>query len=385
MNKTTITVAVATAMVAAMAAVTTAYGDHVDNHIWLETADGRFIPYSDKSIEQQRNILNENHACYALDNVSVEQITDHFKLITEEIGEDSEDKFEIINNVYTTKSFGGCGNVADEINTANTLGIPFKYYHECLCAYWYSATIKDEYTYTVTDLPDRRDLPTNYEQQVKTAIQAGLDLWGDVNDIEFRYIDSRLQADIVIQQDIPLPQRGDSYTLANGDLDCLIDDRQCTIQLFTDLNLDGKQTLQDPDDIIEIIAHEVGHNFGLPHNIEHDNIMAPGIQDDDTRTYYETRNIIVPGTEVEHTHDGESDNTGITIGDIINNMTNNTNNTDTDDIPTDIDGIMRHETYIEFTEFIRTILLNTPDDERYELYFDITTSFFEPLIKVIFP
>ena len=285
-----------------------AYADHIDNRIWIETADGKFIT----STEAVTNAYETTHrdiddACYLYPENGAEnrQRNEYVTRLNNELGDGWNKVQETINNVPMIKPFTGCGENSTEREMASRLDIDFTYYHECLCSYWYANQIKDRYTYTVTDLPDQRYVTNSYKQDVLNSIQAGLDIWGDINDIEFTYTNSLLRADILIQQEIPLPQRGDSYTLANGDLGCLVGNEQCTIQLFTDLNLRGEQTLMEPDQIIETIAHELGHNFGLPHNIDHDGVLS-ALQDDSVRTYYEVYGINVPRTVEQHPHDQET-------------------------------------------------------------------------------
>lgn len=68
---------------------------------------------------------------------------------------------------------------------------------------------------------------------------------------------------------------------------------QCTIQLFTDANVDNKQTLVNSKSIEHTIAHEFGHLIGLPHHIDEGHIMNT-VHAINTRTYYEVENINVP-------------------------------------------------------------------------------------------
>ena len=287
------------------------YADHVDNHIWIETADGKFTP-STQAVTDAYETTHRgiDSACYLgnTDNIGRQQRNEYVTRLNNELGDGWDKVTETINNMRMVKPFTGCGEPATERSMANRLDIDFTYYHECLCGYWYANQVEDEYTYTITDLPDHRYVTDSYKREVLRAIQAGLDMWGDINDIEFTYTNSLLRADIVVQQEIPLPQRGDSYTLANGDLGCLVGNEQCTIQLFTDLNLRGEQTLMEPDQITDTIAHELGHNFGMPHNIDHDGVLS-SLQDDRIRTYYEVYGINVPRIVEQHTHDTEPQTT----------------------------------------------------------------------------
>ena len=285
-----------------------AYADHIDNRIWIETADGKFITSTEAVTDAYETTHRDvDDACYLYPENGSEnrQRSEYVTRLNNELGDGWSRVNEVINNVPMVKPFTGCGETSTEREMASRLDIDFTYYHECLCSYWYANQIKDRYTYTVTDLPDQRYVTNSYKQDVLNSIQAGLDIWGDINDIEFTYTNSLLRADILIQQEIPLPQRGDSYTLANGDLGCLVGNEQCTIQLFTDLNLRGEQTLMEPDQIIETIAHELGHNFGLPHNIDHDGVLS-SLQEDNVRTYYEVYGITVPRTAEQHIHDQET-------------------------------------------------------------------------------
>ena len=292
----------------AIGAVGGAYADHVDNHIWIETADGKFITSTQAVTDAYETThRNVDSACYLYptsDRTEHRQRGEYVTRLNNEVGDGWNKVTETINNVRMVKPFTGCGEPTTERSMASRLDIDFTYYHECLCGYWYANQLQDEYTYTVTDLPDRRHVTDSYKREVLGAIQAGLDMWGDINDIEFTYTNSLLRADILIQQEIHREQWGDRYTLANGDLGCLVGNEQCTIQLFTDLNLKGEQTLIEPDQITETIAHELGHNFGLPHNIDHDGVLS-SLQDDSIRTYYEIYGINVPGITERHTQDSK--------------------------------------------------------------------------------
>lgn len=165
------------------------------------------------------------------------------------------------------------------------------------------------------------------------------------------------------------------------------------------LELDGIQTLMEPDEIIETIAHELGHNFGLPHNIEHDSIMST-IQDSDVRTYYEVHGLNVPEEIEEHTHDNNIEDTEEMgneeiaekvakevieeIGekelcemvyddaDICDILYPDDELIDVDEIPTDIDEIIKHPTVTEFIEFMQAVTDNMTRFNGLMLWLDIT-------------
>ena len=124
-----------------------------------------------------------------------------------------------------------------------------------------------------------------------------------------------------------------------------------------------------PEEIEDVIAHELGHNFGLPHNIEHDNIMATGIQDDSVRTYYETRGINVPGTE--HSHEEEETNTPTTT---INYEDNTQAWT--------ADNILEHKAVIETIKVIEAILLEIPLEDRIPTWVAISSDIFSELLQL---
>jgi hypothetical protein len=378
--------------------IANAYADHVDNNIWIETADNNFITMNPTAGIHLYEIFEEGNTCSILNPEGIAKSLARHEAtgaqlifdLTSDLTQDLEfENFrKDINNVAMIQQYAGCGNERDEravLNAIDTENIAtndvHKWHHECLCGYWYSNTIKDEYTFTITELSDRRELPTNYEREVREAIQAGLDLWGDANDITFTYTDSRLRVDIVIQQDIHRAQYDDVYTIANGDLACLLEDRQCTIQLFTDLNLDGHQTLLTPEEIEETIAHELGHNFGLPHNIEHDNIMA-SLQDEYIRTYYEARGIKVPGAIVEHTHEDEDEIETTTSNDSEDDT--QTKSYEDDSQIWTVDNFVEHKAAVELFEVLEAILLDTPVEERFSTLIEMSDNILNELWDTIF-
>ena len=135
---------------------------------------------------------------------------------------------------------------------------------ECLCEYWNTNTIKHEYTYTITDLPPDRETPENYQGIVAAGVKAGFDRWGDINDITFTYTDSKIKADITIQQQVG-NGRGE---YGNAKVGCLFESTQCTIQLFTawDKPFSNTENLLNKHAIEYVTAHEFGHLIGLPHH-----------------------------------------------------------------------------------------------------------------------
>ena len=376
-NKLTTMILIAVALVPVM----TAYADHVDNHIWLETAEGSFITATETALDKIDNVSSGSK----YDKEYGDRCDAYVTIIFSANIADSkhprswaEPETMTINKAETiNQRKGECGNKNNEEaylrslmnleyfqdNPRTAYGeilsieslegeIPFKKHHECLCGYWYSNTIQDEYTYTIIDLPRDREIPPNYKQIVSTGIQAGFDRWADINDINFRYTDSRLQADIVIQQQI-----GNGRAYGNANLGCLFDEEQCTIQLFTDVNVGNRQTLTNTQSIEWTVAHEFGHLIGLPHHIEPDHIMNT-VHANDVRDYYEVRNINVPRM-TEPTYEQrllENDNDYLDYANYI---------------PTDIDGIMKHSAVTEFVEFMKAVLYNMTESDRALLWLDM--------------
>ena len=270
--------------------VITAYGDHIDNNIWIETAEGKYVTVTDSVVDSANGVLHANifkllesdDACYAWDvypdfrnRFFRETVTDREFFVN--VGDEINGR-EFLKSNLGTKSFD-CDSKASEQESL---------YHECLCGFWHTNVVKDKYTYTILPLPDYRPLPTGYEAMVKLGVQDGLNQWGDINNITFRYTDSRLGANILVQQQI-----GDATQYGNAAIGCLFDKNQCTIQLFTDMNVDREQTLVNRESIEFTIAHEFGHLIGLPHHIDPGNVMRT-IHANDVRTYYEVGNINVP-------------------------------------------------------------------------------------------
>lgn len=211
-------------------------------------------------------------------------------------------------------------------------------HHEQVCGYWYSNVVKDEYTYTIVDLPRDREIPSDYEGVVRAGVAAGLNAWAKINDMNFTYTDSRLHADIIIQQQI-----GNGRMYGNAEIGCLFDNEQCTMQLFTDINVRDQQTLVNRHSIAWTVAHEFGHMIGLPHHIDPDHIMNT-VHSNDVRTYYEARNInVVQAPEPTYEqrllgYEGEG--------------------TFTPDY-SDAGQLLEHATTIEFIAFVKEIAANT--------------------------
>lgn len=267
----------------------TAYADHVDNHIWIETAEGGFVMASNSVQSQIDKAYRAWYGSGSLTYVQACGIPDI------SLSWHKPESLYINNILMIDQRKGDCGNKLEEENYFETIGNNLekteeqhKKYHECMCGYMYENTVNGTYTYTIVDLPRDRELPPDYKDIVVAGVQAGFDVWGNINDIDFEYTTSRLDADIIIQQQI-----GDATAFGNTDIGCLFDHAQCTIQLFSDLNVHDQQTLVNAKSIQWTIAHEFGHLIGLPHHIEPDHVMNT-VFDEDVRTYYEARNINVP-------------------------------------------------------------------------------------------
>ena len=300
-----LTIAVVTGL--ALFSITVAHADHVDNHIWIETAEGIFVPYN----ESLESIYNpETIDLNSINNIFIHK--DEYKTglradgeyrksyeytYNGNIGAYDLDKPEqtTINGVTMFENSYGCGDMAKEkeyleANQASGISMTLQKYHEHVCGYWYHSALEDSYTYTIIDLPEHTKTPIGYNDIVSTGIEAGLNSWGAINDVEFTYTDSRLKADIIIQQ-------GENIgTLGNAEVDCLFRNNQCTIQLFTKQNsrYSSESRYINEDGIEWVISHEFGHLVGLPHHIDPNNIMHTPAEVATDRTYFEIHGINIP-------------------------------------------------------------------------------------------
>lgn len=328
----------------------TAYGDHVDRHIWIETAEDTYVKDSESIQTDKITYDGPTHFFYNRNYCGIRI---------------AEPQQTLINGAIMLDQRYGCGNTTTEKEYYSSSRIgrsSEEKHHNCTCGYWYHNVVKNEYTYAIIDLPRDRVTPTSYKEIVRAGVDAGLDRWGDINNIGFRYTDSRLDADIIIQQQI-----GNGRTYGNAEIGCLFENQQCTIQLFTDMNVNKQQTLVNKNSIEWTVAHEFGHLIGLPHHIEPDNIMNT-IQDSDIRTYYETHNINVPNM-IEPTYEQR----------LLGHEGNQTNTTDNS-----ISKITEHEKFTEFIEYISQVIRNTPKDDRLGLWWDISSEISDKIWNVIF-
>ena len=374
--------------------VTSVHADHIDKHVWIETAEGKFVFATEAGLNTKNKGAHDSicsaQTQYTYTYTSVYRDANW----VEHKGDTKEGQKEYspwtrtqtneINGIEMINQNNGCGdeenylknieeymhnnareitNYADDVQITS---IEHRHdrHHECICEYWYTTALKDEYTYTVLDIPRDRELPPNYTEKILTGTKAGFDRWGDLNDIDFRYTDSRLEANIIIQ-----PQIGDGKQYGNVVIGCLFENNQCTIQLFPDANVGNQQTLVNSLSIEWTIAHEFGHLIGLPHHIDPNNIMNT-IHAKDVRTYYEVGGINVPDM-VEPTYEQR----------LLENENNNTYTTGN----INIDEIMNHETTKEFIEYMKqTILQNTPQADRVAVWFNVSGNIFEELFGTLF-
>ncbi len=198
--------------------VSSVHADHVDNNIWIKTAEGGFVT-ENESVER---LYRSDRITIDFDNIFIYQY--EFDSGLSYNGEDylksheytykgelcayelDEPQTTWLNEVRMFESERGCGDTVDErkyleTNQASEISMTLDKYHECVCGYWYNNVVKDEYTYTILDLPkDVIDLPSDYKKNIDAGIKDGLEQWSAINDIEFTYTDSRLDANIIIQQ-----------------------------------------------------------------------------------------------------------------------------------------------------------------------------------------
>ena len=380
---------------------TTAYADHVDNHIWIETKRGNFITatgLAQEQISQASTYINADYGdlCKARTNYEYKLIRDDGTIYEGTSiwprGYWERPKTDVINEIEVlNQRKGECGvneetyyinalnESLDDNETITSIEPKHKEHHECVCGYWYKNAVKDGYTYTIIDLPRDRETPPNYQQIVAASVKAGFDRWGDINDIRFTQTDSRLEADIIIQQHI-----GNGKQYGNAHVGCLFgknENSQCTIQLFTDLNMGYTQTLVNAHSIEYTIAHEFGHLIGLPHHIEPGHIMNT-IHAKNVREYWEARNINVPRM-TEPTFEQRL----LENSDAYTDYTQTTKQihpaTDHEKLPTNIIEFAEHKKTIEFIEFIESTMQTQPTiAEQIELLSDITNYLADVVTKI---
>ena len=319
MNKQTTALIIAATVTLAAAMTTTAHADH-DTGIYIQTGKGNFTYESDaaydtvwdcRSIDVKGTVTQKViDGLQRIDGVEYEQeeglesIKPYFYTRTGELARvkippvgsttiivssilDEIPKTEWINGAQMYTQTQACSNNKIDYNSIAEYTSDQKKINkwieaggeitsqqenlECLCKYWDTNTVKHEYAYTITDMPKDREIPPDYNSIVRAGVEAGLNSWAKINDIKFTYTDSRLEADIMIQQQIGAAY---SNTYGNAEVGCIHENAQCTIQLFTDINTGNEQTLINKRMIEWVIAHEFGHLIGLPHHIDEGHIMS---------------------------------------------------------------------------------------------------------------
>lgn len=284
--------------------ISNAYANHTNNNIWIETAEGQFTPKND-SMEWEFNnteyTYNGKTCVYDIDRPQITRV----------------------NGVQMFESVGGCGDRMEERvyflgNQSNDIDMTLQKYHECVCGYWYDNRLKSEYTFTIIDLPNHIESPPDYNNVVMTGVRAGLESWGDINQVNFRPINDRLTADIIIQQG-----EGKGIVLANTEPGCLFNNDQCTIQLFTLHDIDKRlENAYISEEIIKwLIAHEFGHLIGLPHHTDLNSIMYTATEQTFDMTDYEIYGIDVPNmkkpTDIDIIYESEQDKVTSTVETIV--------------------------------------------------------------------
>ena len=115
---------------AAMVAVTAAYGDHIDNHVWIVTADGKFITHTDAVVDTYETThRGVDDVCYLYpenDRTEWQQRGEYVDRLNDELGDDWYKVKERINGVGMIKPFTGCGETATERDMATKLDIKFQ-------------------------------------------------------------------------------------------------------------------------------------------------------------------------------------------------------------------------------------------------------------------
>ena len=221
------------------------------------------------------------------------------------------------------------------------------------------------------------------------GIRDGLEQWSAVNDIKFTYTDSRLDANIIVQQ-----QTGNGNAFGNAVVGCLFYNNQCTIQLFTHLDVpnhdENLEVLVNRQSTEFTIAHEFGHLIGLPHHIDPDHVMNT-VHANNVRTYYESRGVNVPSmiepeiteqillrvwdyVDVEYVTPHTTDKTTIKDTPTRDN-TPPESYEDNSQIWT-ADDILEHEVVIEFINVMKVTLSNIPIEERFQAFLEISNIIF---------
>lgn len=356
----------------------TVYADHVDNNIWIETAEGKFV----KSTETMRELIESNsdyNSPYCAEcgtHLKIQRFSNTWYIQWGELEHWEYAQAEINGHTVVDNTIGNCGNETEEreyieremqlledlvlkqldekgYDISKRVSQPqYGNYHEVLCEYWYMNRIQDEYTYTILPLPDYRPLPQGYETMVKLGIHDGLEQWGRINDIKFTYTDSKLRANIIIQQQV-----GDGKWLGNAVVGCLLENNQCTIQLFTDVNVNGEQTLVNRESIEFTIAHEFGHLIGLPHHIDPGHVMKTS-HANNVRTYYEVGNVNVPKM-----YEPVAGERLWGSGSSYNTQSTTPANTK---IPKTLDEFVEHQAWVDFITTLTEMMVSIAEDANDE-------------------
>lgn len=179
---------IATVMVTAIA-LTTVITAYADDNIYIKTGKGNFVYNSDQVKEAQCSSFDVKGVRYG----EVHTIVNNFYPA-------DQPKHEWINGVSMKSHTSTCENnkidysdtkwdfdvekIIDYLKAGGEI-TSHQENLECLCEYWNANTVKDEYTYIITDMPNNRETPANYQNIVKAGVKAGLDQWGDINNIRF--------------------------------------------------------------------------------------------------------------------------------------------------------------------------------------------------------
>ena len=154
------------------------------------------------------------------------------------------------------------------------------------------------HTYTIEGVDIYERHQSGYGELVKEAVKSGLDAWSNINtNMRFQYTNDPARAEFKVIMGGTGEEYGsktDTFGSVN-EIGCLRNlNEVCTITMFLEDAYTNRVNLMSSEMIEFVIAHEVGHLFGLPHHASALHLMYSPL--DRHATWYEDSDygLVVP-------------------------------------------------------------------------------------------